>query len=66
MTVALAPRGLCLFVSAGRLAHSWHTSIILGLRGREAAHVDLAGDGGGDEGAAAFLQEGDGGLGFVD
>ena len=28
------------------------------------AHVDLAGDGGGDQGGAAFLEQGDGVLGF--
>ena len=29
-----------------------------------AAHVDLAGDGGGDQGGAAFLEQVDGALGF--
>jgi hypothetical protein len=35
----------------------------LGLLGSR-ADVDLAGDGGGDEGGAAFLEEVDGALGF--
>jgi hypothetical protein len=34
------------------------------LDGHQTAHVDLAGDGGGNKGGAAFLQEADGGLGF--
>lgn len=37
-----------------------------GRRRHEAADVDLAGDGGGDEGGAAFLEEGDGAGGFPD
>ena len=34
------------------------------LRARQAADVDLAGDGGGDQGGPAFLEEVDGSLGF--
>src|SRR5215208_7309897 len=35
------------------------------LGAHQAANVDLAGDGGGDQGSAAFLEEGDGALGRV-
>ena len=34
------------------------------MSSREPAHVDLAGDGSGDQGGAAFLQQVDGSLGF--
>ena len=41
-------------------------NLVVLARGCHAANVDLSGDGGGDQGGAAFLQEVDGALGFGD
>jgi hypothetical protein len=51
----------------GMLRFGWLSSILflaLVYLSRSTTHIDLAGDGGGDEGGPAFLEQVDGALGF--